>query len=453
MTNPLVAQAQSSTTWYTGLGLVEDVAQVSNGIQNNSWVDGTLGTVGGALDILGMAIDPIGSLVSWGVSWLMEHLKPLKDALDWLAGNPDEIAAHAQTWDNVAKFVDEARQQFRDAVAAQTGPWVGDSGDAYREHAGIHLSALEGIQKGAHGISYAVQGAGLLVGLVRGIVRDLIAQFIGTLAARLPMWLAEEGLTLGLGTPVVVGQVATLVTTWVNKIQKFVRALLNSLKRLRPMVHKLGELMTELKELLKKLGRSNPLRRGDEPELPGGTHPPGGDIPGARTGPAGGNLYPRGLDPHYLGETDPATASRLFNRPSNGVWYARTAAEREQFRLYVDSEGKLRSAADGTLFDTADGTSAHSARPRAVYVMDENGNLYASNYHQVGAFHHSSFTGGQPVASAGEITVKEGVVTQMNNGSGHYKPTPSHYYQGRDELLAQGLKPGANMEEDLWWGP
>ena len=100
--NPLVAQEVSATTWNTGLGLVEDAAQISSGIQNNSWVDGTLGTVGGALDILGMVLDPIGSLVAWGVSWLMEHVKPLKEALDWLAGNPDAVAAHAQTWENVA---------------------------------------------------------------------------------------------------------------------------------------------------------------------------------------------------------------------------------------------------------------------------------------------------------------------------------------------------------------
>ncbi len=73
------------------LGLVEDAAQISNGIQNNSWVDGTLGGVGGSLNMLAMAIDPLGSLVSWGVAWLMEHVKPLQEALDWLAGNPDEV--------------------------------------------------------------------------------------------------------------------------------------------------------------------------------------------------------------------------------------------------------------------------------------------------------------------------------------------------------------------------
>jgi hypothetical protein len=262
VTNPLVAQAHSSTTWYTGLGLVEDAAQISNGIQNNSWVDGTLGTVGGALDIVGMAIDPLGSLVAWGVSWLMEHVKPLKEALDWLAGNPDEIAAHAQTWGNVSKFTAEAGLSYQEAIRFETATWVGESGDAYREHAGAHLAVLEGISKATNGVSYAVMGAGLLVGLVRGIVRDLIAQFVGTLAARLPQWLAEAGLTLGIGTPVVIGQVVALVAKWVNKIQGFIRALLNSLRRLKPMLGKLGDILTELKALLRKLARRDPMKPG-----------------------------------------------------------------------------------------------------------------------------------------------------------------------------------------------
>ena len=44
-TNPLVAPVQDSTRWYTGLGLAEDAADITNGIQNNSWVDGSLGGV------------------------------------------------------------------------------------------------------------------------------------------------------------------------------------------------------------------------------------------------------------------------------------------------------------------------------------------------------------------------------------------------------------------------
>jgi hypothetical protein len=256
--DPLVAQAHSSTTWYTGLGLVEDAEQVSSGIHDNSWVDGTLGGVGGSLDVLGMVIDPLGSLVAWGVSWLMEHVKPLKEALDWLAGNPDEIAAQASTWRNVSAASTETYQQLTDAVRAQTADWFGESGDAYRAHAAQQVEVLGGIATATGAISYAVKGAGLLVGLVRGIVRDLIAQFVATLAARLPQWLAEEGLTLGIGTPVVIGQVATLVAKWVDKIQGFVRALLDSLRRLSGKLDDLTGVLDGLKQALRRLSRSDP---------------------------------------------------------------------------------------------------------------------------------------------------------------------------------------------------
>jgi hypothetical protein len=198
----------------------------------------------------------------------MEHVQPLKEALDKLAGNADEVAAHAATWKNVAEYLGTARSDYDSRVRGEVSGWLGASGDAYRSQSATHLAVLEGISAAAHGISYAVQGAGLLVGMVRGIVRDLIAQFVATLAARLPEWLAEEGLTLGFGTPVVIGQVAALVAKWVDKIQGFIRALLNSLRKLQPMIKRLGEIFTELRSLLRKLGRDR------EPGSPTTPHDP-----------------------------------------------------------------------------------------------------------------------------------------------------------------------------------
>jgi hypothetical protein len=256
--NPLVAEAHSSTTWYTGLGLVEDAAQISSGIHDNSWVDGTLGGVGGTLDVLGMAIDPLGSLVAWGVSWLMEHVKPLQEALDWLAGNPDEVAAHAATWRNVLPRRPAPSSSTRTPSGLRPPAGPAPPGTPTGGHAAQQLDTIGGIATASEAISYAVEGAGLLVALVRGIVRDLIAQFVATLAARLPQWLAEEGLTLGLATPAVVGQVAALVAKWVNKIQHFVRALLNSLRRLNGKLDELTGILDGLKQALRRLSRSDP---------------------------------------------------------------------------------------------------------------------------------------------------------------------------------------------------
>jgi hypothetical protein len=443
VTNPLVASEHSSTTWYTGLGLVEDAAQVAGGIHDNSWVDGTLGGVGASLDVLGMVIDPLGSLVAWGVSWLMEHVKPLKEALDHLAGNPDAISAHAATWQNVSKYTAGASARYTDAINYETASWQGDSGDAYRQHAGVHVAVAQGISHAAHGISYAVEGAGLLVGLVRGIVRDLIAQFVATLAARLPQWLAEEGLTLGLGTPVVIGQVAALVAKWVEKIQHFIRGLLNSLRKLTPMVEKLGKILEDLKAELAKLLRSG---SGAGPGGPSGWRdgdpvpPPrsGDDLPTEAT-----------LQDHFHGEDDPANPDRVFYPDT--VHYM-TPAEREQHRLFVDADGNLRSAADGSLYDTSAATTTWSAGGRAIFVMDGSGNLYATLDQRVGHTHHSSLLGGEPVVGAGEIEVRDGKLVAMTDQSGHYQPETHMNDTALQSLWDQGVVPDPGFKQYGWGG-
>ena len=447
MSNPLVAQAQDSTRWYTGLGLVEDVAGVCSGIHDNSWVDVTLGGVGGALDMLSVVVDPFGALVSWGVAWLMEHVKPLKDGLDWLAGNADEVAAHAATWQNVAKLTAATATEYAGRLKSEVATWFGASGAAYREHAALHVKVLEALSTAANGISYAVEGAGLLVGLVRGIVRDLIADFVATLAVRLPEWLAEVGLSLGFATPVVISQVSALVAKWVNKIQHFIRGLLHSLARLHPKLGRLGEILTGLSRYSDELAGGG----GHGPPGGGGSRPHSGAGDGWHEGdptpaPLDGGDVPTDapLGSRYHNETDPNEPFPF--RPFRTPVHYMDETEREAHRLFVDADGRLRQADDGSLFDTTTEQTVRS-QGRAIFVMDGNGNLYATTRQEVGVIHHSSLLAGADVAGAGEIRVVGGRLTEMSDQSGHYTPAAATNDRALQALRAQGLQPGDDFQQ------
>lgn len=65
-----------------------------------------------------------------------------------------------------------------------------------------------------------------------------------------------------------------------------------------------------------------------------------------------------------------------------------------------------------------------------IYIMDKEGNFYIGRQ-VVNHFHHSSFFGGEPIAAAGQIRVRNGKLTYIDNQSGHYTPN--------QELLAQAL--------------
>jgi hypothetical protein len=83
-----------------------------------------------------------------------------------------------------------------------------------------------------------------------------------------------------------------------------------------------------------------------------------------------------------------------------------------------------------------------AGKGRAVYVMDPQGDLYVSgpNAKIQGNFQHSCFVSGGPVAAAGEIEVKDGVIRFVSPKSGHYKPTPQQFQQFLDHLEGEGVE-------------
>lgn len=454
-TGPLVAERVDSTEWYTGVGLAESITDLVRGVESGSWVDGTIGGVGTSLEALGTMVDPLGSVAAWGVAWLMEHVGPLSAALDWLAGDPDQIAAYAATWRNVAGLADGQSGGLRAAVWRDVAEWAGPAAEAYRDHAAGHLGALQGLARAAGGVGTVVEGAGLLVALVRELVRDLIAEFVAVLAVRLPIWLAQEGLTFGLATPVVVAQVGALVAKWTAKISKLLIALVDSLRRLLPIIRRLDELLGELTGLLRRLERSTgwssggggppraPDRDGDRrpdaldpdadadgrlDDLDGDGRP---DVPPpVRDGP---RLPTTPMDPRFRYEWDPERTPFT----AGAVRYL-DDVELEQHRIFARDGLLYRS--DGVRFDTGSSASIWGgSSERAIFVMDGYGNLYASTVHAAGRFHHSSFLGGAPVAGAGEIQVVDGRLTTLTDQSGHYMPGRSLTLQTVHRLGEQGV--------------
>lgn len=115
------------------------------------------------------------------------------------------------------------------------------------------------------------------------------------------------------------------------------------------------------------------------------------------------------------------------------------AAQRERFRIFVH-EGLLYGT-NGRPVDTRGGNSLWGRGDGlAIFVMDEHGNLYASNGREVGKFHHSSFLAGGPVAGAGELRVIDGGLVFISGLSGHYRPTPGYLRRVVERLRAAGVE-------------
>jgi RHS repeat-associated protein len=293
MSNPLVAETKDSTTAYSGVSLLESAADLKSAIESGDWASVAMGAVGTALDALSMAMDPFGAILAAGVGWLIEHVGPLKEALNGLTGNADEIAAQSETWKNVATELGSIGQDLTGMVKTDVSSWTGTAGDAYRQRAQDTVVLLETAQKGCEGASSGVKTAGEVVAAVRALVRDIIAELVGHLIS----WALQVIFTLGIGMTWVVPQVITAVAKTASKIADLTKRLVKALQALIPLLKRAGDLFSDAAKALKNIkpGKSAPPPK--HADING--NPKGLDGPNGKGGP---EAPPPKTDPPQKGD-------------------------------------------------------------------------------------------------------------------------------------------------------
>ncbi|MEV8436819.1 hypothetical protein AB0425_05550 [Actinosynnema sp. NPDC051121] len=235
--------------WATGISIAESAMDTFNGIKDGNWIEAGLGVVGLAADAAAMAIDPFGTLLSSAASFLMEHMQPLKDMLDWLAGNPPVIESYSTTWNNVATELGKIAEEYAAGVQRGTEGWTGSAAETYHANSKVHGDALAGAASAAGTVGTVVGLMGMVVAFVREMVRDLIADLVGKLIA----WVLEAVFSLGFGTPVIVAQAVTAISKWAAKIAKVIQDLLNTIKKVSPMLKRLVEVFEKIMKVVGKL--------------------------------------------------------------------------------------------------------------------------------------------------------------------------------------------------------
>lgn len=268
--NPLIAPRIDSTTWFSGVGVYETFDLLIASICSGTWIDVTLAGVGTAVEVVAWGLDPIGMAFAAGLGWVVEHVSFLSEAMDWLAGDPDQVNAHAQTWANAAAEQFALAEEYRRSVETQLPSWTGEAADTYRRRAAETADLLTALGKSYETMSTIIASAGTLVAIVRTLVRDLIAQCIVTLIYRKSKWAAEAAASLGFATPYIAAEVSTLVARFSNQIMRLLHALIGSLNRLATHARQLDELITTIQDLLRRRWGGH----GGLPQLqPSATHP------------------------------------------------------------------------------------------------------------------------------------------------------------------------------------
>ena len=237
----LVAKPQEDGKMFTGAGPLdgfEDIGgNIDNAFQEGKSVDPVqlgIDGAGAALDIAGAVTDPLGTLASSAVGWIIENVGFIREPFDKLMGDPPAVEAASNTFANIAQQLTYVGQQHKDSLSQITG-WQEQSGQAYRGEAKNLGEHIANAAAGAESAANKIKIAGILVAATRALIRDLLAELAGTLI----VW----GLgALASAVPTAGASVAAFVTRAVTKAVEIAGKIAQFLKKLFRALDKLGGL-------------------------------------------------------------------------------------------------------------------------------------------------------------------------------------------------------------------
>lgn len=252
MNNILVTESQlggegffsaGSQGWINGAGIITDIYNFSEELGNEGLFGEFVAGAGIVASGVSMAFNPIATGTGWAISYLMEHITPIREALQWVTGDRDEIAAGAQTWGNISHQLTASAANV-EAAARQTAGESGESATAYRAKLGQHSQALTALATSAAGVASNINMIGAVVSAAYETIRDMIAEAIGLFLQTV----LEEVLSLGLATPVVAAQISTWVADKAMQVKKLLDAIMN-------LISKCGAIGRGLTASMRGLGR------------------------------------------------------------------------------------------------------------------------------------------------------------------------------------------------------
>lgn len=332
-TNPLVAQRQDTTSTLSGAGVFDDIEQLSEAIDNKSWVSGTLAGVALGVDTIAYVSDPLATLMAWGIGWVFDHIQPFKDWLLQLAGDADQLRANGQTWKNVAATLKAAADNIESDVRSSfpDGSFTGSTATAYFAASGATTKgiAMTGALSGAVGTAYDV--CAVIIQFVHDFVRDAISQVVASILS----YAVELVASFGTAFPLVMEQISTKVASLMSGVSKRISALKESLSNLGTKLTNADQLLKSLKEWLHKLTHSDvPKADVDAPAAPKAST----DAPNPHTGDPAHN-YGTFVDDDGIPHVDPSDPRPYLN-PKNRPSFRKGIVDKVRDE-FTDADGVL----------------------------------------------------------------------------------------------------------------
>jgi hypothetical protein len=238
----------------SGLGLGESIANTVGSITNfddaSDVGDVALNTATMAIDGLGFLANPVDALATSIIGFLLEHLQPMRWALDMTFGDPEAVQNTIKQWNDSALVLDEQAKGYAKAPETRAPTYLhGNSPSAAALAAFVPFRAeqISGAAAACAQVAQETAQAAALVAATRGLIRDAIAAFVWDLLQKAVTRLAFAPLTFGGAAGAFVAE--TIYRT-ANELKFHGKALAELLEKLQVVVANLRKVTDKLDRYL-----------------------------------------------------------------------------------------------------------------------------------------------------------------------------------------------------------
>jgi uncharacterized protein YukE len=122
--------------------------------------------------------DPLEALIEAGLSFLIDLVWPLKEALDLVTGDPDGLNGKADDWSAVAESLRQFGPSVRQDAAGTQRSWTGAAGDAFRAKIADFERGVDSVAGQADRVAAVLRVSATLMDGAQGIIKSIIASWV-----------------------------------------------------------------------------------------------------------------------------------------------------------------------------------------------------------------------------------------------------------------------------------
>ncbi|MDT7725460.1 MAG: hypothetical protein QOI21_2036 [Actinomycetota bacterium] len=180
-----------------------------------------LGAFAAGVDTVKMVINPLGSLISAGLGWLIEHVSFLREPLDMLMGDPDQIQLLGQEVHAIAEAIRQVGQEQLESLKGDISAWTGAAADAFTKLMQELAADFESKAHATEIVGYLIHTNMAIISAARALFRDLIATVLGDIISTMLIALATAAFTFGASivaaVPIIVTQAGLTAASMASK--------------------------------------------------------------------------------------------------------------------------------------------------------------------------------------------------------------------------------------------